>query len=84
MPRKIKDLPPGTSLGGIAFKHPQTGATCYWRSQWSLGIWYNQVPDRATQVYPLFLEKLTDALELELVEEPDNSQKTPDGKTHEN
>jgi hypothetical protein len=73
MPRKIKDLPGGTNLRGVAFKHPQTGETCYWRSQWGhedgkAGVWYNKVHD-ADQVFTLFFDKLTDALELELVEE---------------
>jgi len=73
MPRKIKDLPPGTSLVGVAFGHPQTGETCYWRSQWGsehgeAGVWYNKNRE-SDQIFPLFLDKLIDALELELVAE---------------
>ncbi len=71
-PRKIKDLPPGTNLGVVAFKHPQTGETCYWRSQWGsehggAGVWYNKNRE-SDRIFPLFFEKPTDALELELVE----------------
>ena len=85
MPSKIKDLPGNISLGGVAFKHPKTGETCYWRSLWGYedgkaGVWYNKVRG-ASQMFPIFFVKLTDALELELVEEPNNPQETPDGKT---
>ena len=72
MPRKIKDLPGSTSLKDIAFKHPQTGETCYWRSQWGFedgkaGVWYNKNLG-LDRVFPLVLNKLADALELELIE----------------
>jgi hypothetical protein len=82
MPRKIKDLPDGTNLFGVAFKHPETGETCYWRSQWGYeageaGVWYYNTPNGGYQLFMLHLKKLTDALEFELVEEP---KETTDGK----
>ena len=70
---KIKDLPGDPCLGGLAFKHPQTGETCYWKSQWGYegggaGIFYAKKPGD-TRVFVMGLNKLTDALEFELVEE---------------
>ena len=73
MPRKIKDLVGDPSLENLAFKHPVTGETCYWKSQWGYkdggaGVWYSKKL-HDTSVFVLGLEKLTDALEFELVEE---------------
>ena len=68
--RRIKDLPEGMDLGGVKFKHPETGAECYWRSQWGsiggkAGIWYTKkLGDQ--KILPLFFDKLEEALELEL------------------
>jgi len=64
---KIKDLK--GSLSGIKFLHPKTGEVCIWKSQWSYpegkaGVWYKK--DASTQIYPLCLDKLTEALEFEV------------------
>lgn len=62
---KIKDLPQDRSLGGVAFLHPKTGEVCYWRSQWQKGVWFRKHP-KDDQVHPLFLDDLSEAMELEL------------------
>lgn len=69
---KIKDLPPNESLDGVKFKHPQTGETCVWVSQWGYpegkaGIWYRTYPP-SNQIHPLCLDKLEEALDFEVVE----------------
>ena len=69
---RIKDLPPNQPLGGVRFNHPQTGAICIWHSQWGYkegkaGVWY-KTDEKSSQVYPLALDKLEDALELEVVQ----------------
>ena len=68
---RIKDLPPNQSLGGVRFRHPQTGAICIWHSQWGYkdgkaGVWY-KTDEKSSQVYPLALDKLEDALDFEVV-----------------
>lgn len=63
---KIKDLPPHTSLGGVAFKHPETGKRCYWHSQWQKGVWY-KTDLKSEQVFPLHLNDLKDAFEFEVI-----------------
>jgi len=68
---KIKDLPKGKSLGGIKFKHPLTKEVCIWVSQWGYedgkaGIWY-KTDEKSSQVFPLFLDKLEEALEFKVV-----------------
>lgn len=70
--KKIKDLPPNISLGGVKFHDPKTGTTGYWSSQWGYedgkaGIWWKK-DMKATQVFPLFLDNLREALEFEVVE----------------
>jgi len=70
---KIKDLPSFTSLTNIKFKHPDTGETCYWYSQWGYpdgeaGVWYKTDPT-SSQVSPIFLHDLKEALEFDLVED---------------
>lgn len=70
---KIKDLSGDHNLRGTRFKHPQTGVPCIWWSQWGYedgqaGVWYKTSLD-ATQVFPLFLDKLQEAGELEVVTE---------------
>jgi len=70
--KKIKDLPPNASLGGIRFRDPKTGTVGYWSSQWGYpdgkaGIWYRTDP-KSTQVFPLFLDDLKEALEFEVIE----------------
>lgn len=63
---KIKNLPQNKPLEGVAFRHPETGEKCYWRSQWQKGVWFKKNP-KDEQVHPLFLDELSDALELEVL-----------------
>ena len=73
---KIKDLPKGTNLGGIKIKIPKEHPECplkegYWKSQWGYekgkaGVWVHETLD-STQVYPIFLDKLKEALEFEVI-----------------
>lgn len=70
--KRIKDLDPTQSLGGVKFKHPQTGETCIWQSQWGYpegkaGVWYKTDPT-STRIFPLCLDKLEEALEFEVVQ----------------
>lgn len=65
---KIKDLPDTVSLNSVRFKHPTTGEACTWVSQWAKGIWY-KTDIKSSQMHPLFVEKLEEALEFEVVEE---------------
>lgn len=69
--KRIKDLDLTKSLGGVKFKHPQTGETCIWQSQWGYpegkaGVWYKTDPN-STRIFPLCLDKLEQALEFEVV-----------------
>jgi len=69
---RIKDLPPSTSLGGIKFRDPKTGTVGYWVAQWGYpegkaGVFYSLHP-QCTQIYPLFLDNLQEALEFEVLE----------------
>ena len=64
---KIKEICDDRSLGGLKFKHPETGEAVFWHSQWEKGIWYRK-DDASSRVYPLFVEKLEDALEFEVIE----------------
>lgn len=68
--KRIKDLNPNESLSGVRFKH--NGAKWYWYSQWGYpdgkaGIWCKK-DMKDTQVFPIFLDKLEEALEFEVVE----------------
>jgi hypothetical protein len=68
---KIKDLPKNKSLINIKFKHPKTGETCFWLSQWGYpegkaGVWYKKDLG-SDRVFPLSLNKLEEALELEVI-----------------
>ena len=63
---KIKDLPKDKGLGGIAFLHPVTKKRCIWASQWQKGVWYKK-DAKSTEVFPLFVEDLKEALEFEVV-----------------
>ena len=65
--RTINDLDPNKNLGGVKFKHPKTGETCIWVSQWGKGIFYKKKP-KDTQVFTIFVEDLTEALKFETVE----------------
>lgn len=64
---KIKDLPDDVSLGSVKFKHPKTGEVCVWISQWNKGIWY-KTDEKNSQMFPLFVENVEEALEFEVVE----------------
>lgn len=65
--KTINDLPDDISLGGVKFKHPETGEVCIWSSQWEKGVWYKKNKDD-TQIFPLFVDKLEDALKFEVIE----------------
>ena len=73
---KISELPEGINLGGIKFRVPKNHPECplktaYWSSQWGYpggeaGVWCKKsIGD--TQVYPIFLKKLSEALKWEVV-----------------
>jgi len=62
---KIKDLPQQSSLDGVRFRYPGDGQLYYWASQWQKGVWGRKNP-KDTQLFPLFCEDLTEALEWEL------------------
>ena len=64
--RTIGDLPLNQDLAGIKFKHPETGETCIYVSQWSKGIWYKR-EETDGQVFPLLIDYLSEVLEFELV-----------------
>lgn len=70
--KKIKDLEPGTNLKNIKFRTPDD-QIYYWQSQWSYedgfaGIWGKKDLE-SNQIFPIFLDKLSDALEFEIIEE---------------
>lgn len=65
-PKTINDLPPDKPLGGVVFLHPETGERREWASQWQKGVWYKKPGDKSDQVFPLFLNDLTEAFKLEL------------------
>jgi len=75
---KIKDFPGDKSLENVKFKHPETGETCIWKSQWgytdgAAGVWYGKPGDEnPDRIYPIFLDKLEEALEWELVDGQDD------------
>jgi len=70
----IKDLEKGQALENIKFKHPETGKTVIWKSQWGYeeggaGLWYRDPEEENSErVFPLFLDSLEEALEFEVVE----------------
>jgi hypothetical protein len=64
---KIKDLPEDADLGGIRFRYPGDSKIYSWVSQWQRGVWGKLHPED-TQLFPLFCDNLTDALEWEVVE----------------
>ena len=66
---KIRDLPPGTSLGGKKVKTPK-GVVGYWKSQWQAGVWLTN--GESTQIYPQFVNKLEDCKEWVITDEPVN------------
>jgi hypothetical protein len=71
--KKIKDLPEGISLGGVKFHDPKTGTKGYWFSQWGYedgkaGVWWKK-DMKSTQVFPIFLDNLKEALEFYVMED---------------
>lgn len=69
--QRIKDLDPKVSLGGVKFKHPETGEICIWVSQWGYpdgkaGVFYKK-DESSSQRFPLCLDNIQEALEFELV-----------------
>jgi len=70
---KIADLDSKSCLRNLAFKHPETGETCYWVSQWNrgdggAGVWYKKDKE-SSQIFPLGLKNLLEALDFEVVQE---------------
>ena len=67
---KFRDLDSKTQLGGVLFKHPRTGETCEYVSQWMKGVWWKKPEDPAHghTIYPIFVKDLTEILEWELTE----------------
>ncbi len=63
----IKDLPIDMNLRGVKFRDPKTGIIGYWYSQWIKGIWY-KIDMKDTQVFPLSMDDLTEALAFEVIE----------------
>ena len=66
---KLKDLPPGTNLGNLKIKTPK-GVVGYWKSQWQAGVWLTN--GESDQIYPQFVNQLTDCKEWELTDESVN------------
>jgi len=67
---KISDLPATKSLRGVKFRHPESGETCIWHSQWDLGVWYKKPDDiEPDRVYPLPLDDIACALNMEVIDE---------------
>lgn len=70
---KIKDLPPQTSLTGVHFHDKRSGTKGYWISQWGYengkaGVWFKR-DMKSTNIYPLFLDNLKEALEFEVIDD---------------
>lgn len=70
---RIKDLPKNINLGGVKFHDLKTGIMGYWYSQWGyeggkVGIWWKK-DMKSTEIFPLFLDDLKEALEFEVVGE---------------
>lgn len=68
---KIKDLPDNVNLGSVWFKHPETGESCLWVSQWGYpggkaGVFY-RTDEKSNQIFPLCLNKIQDALKLTVI-----------------
>jgi hypothetical protein len=71
--KKIKDLPEKGSLLGVKFHDPKTGTKGYWFSQWGYedgkaGVWWKK-DMKSTQVFPLLLDNLKEALEFYVMED---------------
>jgi len=78
----IAELPQGTQLGNLLVKIPESHQIPklnpyglkqgYWKSQWGYaegkaGIWFIKELN-STQVYPVFLNKLSDCLNWEVIQ----------------
>ncbi len=66
---KLKDLPPGSNLGGQKVKTPK-GVVGYWKSQWEKGVWLTN--GESSRIYPQFVDSLKDCSEWEITDEPVN------------
>lgn len=68
---KLKELPVKYSLKNMKFINPKTGNICYWDSHKNHKdnsfIWYKLDPNDM-MVYPLIMDNIFDALELEIVQ----------------
>lgn len=67
---KIKDLAPGTNLGGIKVRTPD-GVEGYWVSQWQKGVFLGNNPEGGGEMTPVFIESLPEVLEWDIIE-PEN------------
>lgn len=66
--RRIKDLPPQSSLAFVRFRYPGDGQIYYWASQWEKGVWGKKDPC-SPRLFPLHCGDLKEALEWEVVDE---------------
>jgi hypothetical protein len=71
--KKLKELPRHKNLQGVKVKLPD-GRVGYWVSQWGYpngkaGVWLSASPNCEGKVTPIFLDKLQEALEWEVVDE---------------
>lgn len=65
--KKIKDLGGVDSLAGVRFVYPKDGQAYHWVSQWNKGVW-GKKDMGSGQVFPLFVNDLSECLEWEVVE----------------
>ncbi len=77
---KIKDLDPKKPLGGVRFRYPGDGQLYYWHSQWPKGVW-GKKDQSSSQVFPLDVNALTDAMEWEVVKGVESSASTKPSAT---
>ena len=76
---KIKDKK--GQLDGLKVKTPK-GVVGYWKSQWNKGVWLSD--GKSTQIYPQFVDDLSDALEWEITKDDINCDKLTDLKYTDN
>jgi len=57
------------SLDGVKVKTPK-GVVGYWKSQWDKGVWLSD--GKTTQIYPQFVDNLSDCLQWEVTEDDIN------------
>jgi hypothetical protein len=67
--KRIIDLPEGASLEGVKVKTP-CGKVGFWKSNWNAGVWLSNGKD--SRRYPIFVNKISDALSWEITEEEVN------------